>query len=168
MNGIWTDFFFCCCSLAKTLESFSGHVLLIPPLLQSFSFSLTASLSEPFSLILYMYSNIYAYMHQGDVVTVCMSSSDHRDFFFPFRPASMLPPHPAISPPAQCIIGAWLAPASTPGRPSGPAYSHPRLSEPPESSPRSERWHQEPNPCMCLWSSDKFLPPRLPLLRCRL
>ena len=30
VNGIWTDLSFFCCSLAETLENFSGHVLLIP------------------------------------------------------------------------------------------------------------------------------------------
>lgn len=49
-----------------------------------------------------------------------------------------------------------------PGLIQGPCLLSPSaslsLSQPAESS-RSKRWHRQQDPCMCLWSSDKFLPP---------
>lgn len=52
-----------------------------------------------------------------------------------------------------CLAGLCF----NPGLIQQPCFLSPRL-EPPESSARSERWHREPSPCVCLWTSDKFLP----------
>lgn len=182
MNGIWTDLFFCC-SLAETLENFSGHVLLIPlsfpPL--SLSFSINVSLLDRISVLWCIYMCIFwMYVHTfvGNVLIADISASDCRGLVCPIYPllspsfcfsalvsTTFLLSHSPVSFSSSAVYHCCLAGLCVnPGLVQQPCLlspsASPSLSEPLESSPRSERWHRETNPCMCLWSSDKFLPPR--------
>lgn len=85
MNGIWTDlssfFFLGCCSLAETLENFSGHVPLVPAPL----FTVSHSPLMPPSLILSQSPSMY--------ICTCTYSilNTSRGLVCPFYPLLSLP-----------------------------------------------------------------------------
>ncbi len=175
------SFFFFFGSLAEPLENFSGHVLLIPlsfPLFHSFSFSIYVSLPDRISVWFYICVCVCIHIYQWYVLILSISSSDCRVLVCPVYPlhplsfrvsafisTTFLLSHSPVSFSSSAVYHCCLAGLCVnPGLVEQPCLLSPSaslsLSEPPESSPCSERWHRELNPCMCLWTSDKFLPPR--------
>lgn len=181
MNGIWTDlFFFLLLFSGRDTGKFQWacpvNSSVFPPSFHSFSInvSLPDHISVLFSLSLYIYMYIPTY--QGNVLILDISTSDCRGLVWPIYPllsasfwfsaliSTFLLSHSPVSFSSSAVYHCCLAGLCVnPGLVQQPCLLSPSasrlLSEPPESSPRSERWHGELNPCMCLWSSDKFLPP---------